>query len=77
MFSALASTKLNNTCLRFMVRFFMTQFMECELLLTVDLLSSSQRAPFDLSFFALKPCVLACSFAYCKPCLFTNLIFTL
>ena len=32
---------------------------------------------FELSFFALKPRVLACSFAYYKSYVFTNLIFTL
>ena len=32
---------------------------------------------FDVSFFALKPCVLACSFAYYKSYVVTNLIFTL
>ena len=33
---------------------------------------SSQLGPFDLSFFALKPCVLARSFAYYKPHVFLN-----
>ena len=32
---------------------------------------------FELSFFALKLCALACSFACHKPYVFTNLIFTL
>ncbi len=39
--------------------------------------NSSYKAPFELSFFALKPCVLARWFAYNKPYYFTNLIFTL
>ena len=33
---------------------------------------SSQLGPFDLSFFALKPCVLARSFAYYKPHVLMN-----
>ena len=32
---------------------------------------------FELSFFALKSRVLACSFAYCKPCVFKNKMFSL
>ena len=38
---------------------------------------SSYKAPFELSFFALKSCVLAGRFAYNEPYDFTNLIFTL
>ena len=38
---------------------------------------SSFKAPFELSFFALKPWVLAGHFAYNKPYNFANLIFTL
>ena len=38
---------------------------------------SGYGSPFELSFFALKPCVLARRFAYNKPYYFTNLILTL
>ena len=37
----------------------------------------SYKALFELSFFALKSCVLAGRFAYNKPYDFANLIFTL
>ena len=37
----------------------------------------SQRGPIDLSFFALKRCAIAGSFAYNNPYVFKMLIFTL
>ena len=38
---------------------------------------SLQGGPFELLFFALKPCVLAGSFAHKQLCDFESLIFTL